>query len=171
MSASPTIRRALVADAPGVRKLVNHFAGQHLMLARSLSELYDNIRDFLLCEEAGEIVACGAGHTVWEDLAEIKSLAVDKQYQRRGLGTSLVQALENELFDVGIRRVFVLTFMPAFFEKLGYEPNQCPIAEKFFYKQEFNLPIHPRITKKDMDMTIEGMHNAMKKVKERKGKK
>jgi len=121
MGASPTIRKALVADAPSIHKLINHFAHQNLMLARSLSELYDNIRDFLLCEDAGGIVACGAGHIVWEDLAEIRSLAVGRQYWGRGFGTSLVRALEEELSAVGVRKVFVLTFLPAFFEKLGYE--------------------------------------------------
>jgi len=114
------MRSAVATDAPAIHKLINGFADRKRMLARSLSELYDNIRDFLVCEDNGVIVGCGAGHVVWEDLAEIKSLAVAEEYWGHGVGTSLVADLEGALAAIGIRRVFVLTFVPPFFERMGY---------------------------------------------------
>ena len=69
MTDSRRVRDAVVADAPHIHRLVNRFAEEKLMLARSLSEAYDNIRDFVLYEDEGHVVGCGAGHVVWEDLA------------------------------------------------------------------------------------------------------
>ncbi len=116
-----TIRKATIADIKACQTLVNSFARSELMLARSLSELYENVRDFFVCEDAGEIVGCAALHVMWEDLAEVKSVAVATDRQRRGLGARLVEACLDEARQIGIARVFVLTYQSEFFARQGFK--------------------------------------------------
>lgn len=115
-----TVRNARIGDVPDIQRLINHFADLGEMLHRSLSELYENLRDFYVIEADGQIVACGALHISWKDLAEVKSLAVAESAQGRGYGKALVQACVEEADALGIARVFALTFKPVFFEKLGF---------------------------------------------------
>lgn len=116
------IRRAKIDDVPGIHKLVNSFASKGLMLPRSLSELYENIRDFFLAEDEGEIIACAALHINWEDLAEVKSLAVIESKQKIGLGKQLVEICVEDAKKLGASTVFCLTYQPGFFEKQGFKP-------------------------------------------------
>lgn len=114
------IRKARVPDVPEIQSLINTFADKNIMLPRSLSTLYENVRDFFVLEEDGRIVGCCALHITWEDLAEIKSLAVDESLHGRGYGRALVQACVEEARTIGVPRVFALTYIPSFFEKLGF---------------------------------------------------
>jgi len=91
------------------------------MLSRSLSELYDNIRDFHVCVLGEVIVGVSALHIVWEDLAEVKSLAVLSEYQRQGIGSRLARACLDEAEALQVRRVFTLTDKSGFFEKIGFQ--------------------------------------------------
>jgi amino-acid N-acetyltransferase len=113
---STTIRKATLNDVKGIQKLINDYAKKKLLLPRSLSHIYDNIRDFLICENRTKnIVGCCALHVVWEDLAEIKSLVVNQNYQGHGLGRELVTRCLDEAKALGVERVFALTFQPKFF--------------------------------------------------------
>ncbi len=103
-----------------MRHLINNYAKQELMLARSLSELYENIRDFYVHKDNGEIVGCCALHVVWEDFAEILSLAVKPEYSKRGIGSELLDACLGEGRKLGVKSVFTLTYAPVFFEKNGF---------------------------------------------------
>ncbi|MCD6518401.1 MAG: N-acetyltransferase [Anaerolineae bacterium] len=114
------IRKALVQDVPAMARLINWFASQGQMLPRSHHQIYQYLRDFIVAEEDGEIVGCGALHIVWEDLAEVRSLAVQESHQRRGIGRRLVQALLQEARELGLPRVFALTYQQTFFEELGF---------------------------------------------------
>lgn len=99
------------------------------MLPRSLNELYENLRDFWIYEEDGKVIACGALHTSWEDLAEIKSLAVSKEKQKQGVGSKLIKSCLDEALDLGIKKIFALTYKPGFFQKEGFqliEKDQLP---------------------------------------------
>src|SRR3954468_6987381 len=109
------IRKARTADALAMQRLINGFADKGAMLHRSLSELYENIRDFFVVEEAGEVVGCGALHISWKDLAELKSLAVAEACQGRGYGKQLIQTCVQEAEEIGISRVFALTYVPQLF--------------------------------------------------------
>ena len=91
------------------------------MLARSLSEIYENIRDFVVVRKGKRIIGCAALHVMWSDLAEIKSVAVDEELQRQRVGYELVTALLKEAKELGISTVFCLTYKPMFFEKLGLQ--------------------------------------------------
>lgn len=118
------IRNARMEDVKAIYNLLQHFSNQGLLLARSLSSLYDQLRDFHVFVEpqggADRIIGAGALHMCWEDLAEIRSLAVDENFQRQGIGSQLVSACLAEAETFGIQRVFTLTYQPGFFARLGF---------------------------------------------------
>ncbi len=114
-----TVRKARVDDAPAIHELVNRFARREQMLPLPLGLVYERLRDFFVCERRGRVVGCGALHVVWEDLAEVRSLAVQREYQRRGIGSALFRACIGEAPKLGVTRIFTLTFVPDFFQKMG----------------------------------------------------
>ena len=115
------IRKARLKDVKGIHELVKTYSGRGEMLPRSLSELYDNIRDFVVSVENQKVVGICALHVCWEDLAEIRSLAVEQKLRRKGIGAQLVKACLGESELLGVKRVFALTFQPEFFEQLGFK--------------------------------------------------
>jgi amino-acid N-acetyltransferase len=115
------IRKAKIEEIKQIQKLINSFAKLDLMLPRSLNELYENIRDFWVIEENRRIIGCAALHISWDDLVEIKSLAVAKNKQRSGLGRELINACLNEAKELGAKRIFVLTYKPEYFKKFGFK--------------------------------------------------
>jgi len=114
------IRRAKISDLKYIHKLINDFAKREAMLPRPLSELYEGMRDFIVCEYNGTILGVCALHIIWEDLAEVRSLAVDRGYQKLGIGKTLVKRCLKEAKELGLKRVFALTYNPEFFKKLGF---------------------------------------------------
>ncbi len=114
------VRKAKVSDAPNIYSLINEYAKEGIVLPKSLNSIYENIRDFWVYEEEGEILGCVALHVVWEDLAEIRSLAVDKAHKGLGIGAKLVEACLEEARQMGIKRVFSLTYVKDFFERFGF---------------------------------------------------
>jgi RNA 3'-terminal phosphate cyclase (ATP) len=122
IGSSPVVRKARAEDVPGIQKLISHFAARGELLPRTLNELYQHLRDFFVCEVEGEIVGISALSLYWEDLAEVRSLAVREACGGKGLGAALVTACLEEAARLGIRRVFALTYRPGFFEKLGFRP-------------------------------------------------
>lgn len=114
------IRRATVQDTSAVHELIHAYAERELMLARPMGDLYEHIRDFLVCEQDGRVVACAALHVVWADLAEIRSLAVSDDRQGQGIGRDLVESCLREAAELGLRRVFTLTYQVGFFSKMGF---------------------------------------------------
>jgi len=113
--------KARTADAQQVHDLVNAFAGRGEMLPRTMGEVYENLRDFFVVRRGDDVLGCVALHIVWEDLAEVRSLAVREESQAVGLGALMVQACIDEARRLGLKRLFALTFKPAFFEKLGFQ--------------------------------------------------
>ena len=115
-----TIRKPSLTDAPGIQKLIQHYADRKFLLPRTVSQVCESLRDFFVCEEAGQIVGCGALH-LWSDLAEIRSLAVAEGHWRQGIGTAILNACLDEAKTLGVKTVFVLTYQPDFFERLGFQ--------------------------------------------------
>jgi amino-acid N-acetyltransferase len=113
-------RKARIGDVPSMHRLINDQAEAGMMLPRSLSELYENLRDFWVAEREGEVVACCALHVNWADLAELRSLAVEKQHRRQGIGKMMVNACLAEAREMGISRVYALTREPEFFAACGF---------------------------------------------------
>ena len=115
------IRKARMADVKGIHGLIAEYAKKGDMLPRSLADIYENLRDyFVFLGDDGELVGSAAIHIMWEDLAEVRSLAVREGKMRRGVGTQLVESCISEAIMLGIARVFALTYKPEFFEKLGF---------------------------------------------------
>lgn len=114
------LRKAKISDVPQIQALINSFADKGELLPRSLNMLYEDIRDFVLMEDDGQIVGTCALHINWDDLGEIKALTVNENLQGKGLGRQLVEACMDEGRALGITRVFALTYKPEFFKRLGF---------------------------------------------------
>ena len=115
------IRKARMSDVKGIHQLIADYAKKGDMLPRSLADIYENLRDyFVFLEDDGELVGSAAIHIMWEDLAEVRSLAVREGRMRCGVGTQLVESCISEAIMLGIARVFALTYKPEFFERLGF---------------------------------------------------
>ncbi len=116
------IRKARMEDVKQVHLLLKHYADEGLLLGRSISSLYDHLRDFVVFDEnGGTISGVCCLHIVWENLAEIRSLAVADTLHGTGIGTRLVQTCLAEAADFGITKVFTLTYQPTFFRKQGFK--------------------------------------------------
>jgi amino-acid N-acetyltransferase len=123
------IRRATLADVEGMHALINSFAAEGLMLAKSRRQLYECIRDFYVVDVGAEaadgngqpaLAGCGALHILWSDLGEIRSLAVAKRFQKRGIGRQLGKVLMVEADLLKLPSIFALTYQQDFFEHLGF---------------------------------------------------
>jgi amino-acid N-acetyltransferase len=114
------LRKAKIADVKDIQKLLMIFANRGDMLSRSLSEIYESLRDFYVVEDEGVILGVAALHIVWDDLAEVRSVAVDEAAGRKGIGGRLVDACISEAREIGLRRIFCLTYKPDFFAKHGF---------------------------------------------------
>jgi amino-acid N-acetyltransferase len=119
-SAEPRLRRARIQDVPHMQALINSFADKDEMLPRSLNEIYENLRDYFVLEEDGEIIGTVACHVNWDDLAEVKSLAIAERRRGRGYGRRLVETCVEDARSLGLKRLFVLTYKPEFFGRLGW---------------------------------------------------
>jgi amino-acid N-acetyltransferase len=116
----PMLRKARITDVKEIQKLLSHFANRGDMLSRSLSELYEAIRDFYIVEESGRLLGVAALHIVWDDLAEIRSVAVAEDAGRKGVGTEVVNACISEARELGLKKLFCLTYKPDFFARFGF---------------------------------------------------
>ncbi|MDX6376509.1 MAG: amino-acid N-acetyltransferase [Gaiellaceae bacterium] len=116
------LRRARMRDVRSIRALVDQYVGDRILLSKETVQLYEDIQDFWVADDGGRIVGCGALHPLWEDLAEIRTVAVDLSVRGRGVGHRLVTRLVETARELGVARVFVLTFEVAFFERHGFEP-------------------------------------------------
>jgi len=114
------IRKARIVDVRAIQGLIEGSASKGEMLHRSLSEIYDNIRDFYVFQGNRSLLGTCALHICWEDLAEIRSLTVLENERRKGIGSKLVKACLREAKQLGVRKVFALTYEPSFFQKFGF---------------------------------------------------
>ena len=123
------LRKAKLADVKKIQRLVNFYAKKNEMLPLSLSELYDNIRSFYVYEKDGRILGCGALHVTWDKLGEIRSVAIQRSKQKAGIGKKIVRMCLKEARQLGLEKVFVLTYKPGYFKKFGFkdiDKNQLP---------------------------------------------
>ena len=115
------IRKALVHEVADIQRILNKYGNKGVLLPRSLSELYEHLRDFYIyCEDDGKIIATCALGLCWEDLAEIRSLAVIEDYQGHNYGIRLVEKCIEEAKALGLKKLFTLTYVPEYFKKLGF---------------------------------------------------
>lgn len=129
---SPLIRRARVTDVRKIKALVDSDAGK-VLLEKELVTLYEDVQEFWVAELAGELVGCGALHVLWEDLAEIRTVAVERSMRGRGIGHALVRRLLRLAGELGVARIFVLTFETEFFSKHGFvEIEGTPVPSEVY---------------------------------------
>src|SRR6056297_1421488 len=125
------IRPARIPDARIIHQLLLTYAKEGQLLGRSLAAIYDSIRDFYVYEEDGAILGVGALAICWEDLAEVRSLAVVPGQHGKGIGRKIVERCLQEAKDLGLQRVFALTYQPEFFQKLGFaEIDKAQLPQK-----------------------------------------
>jgi amino-acid N-acetyltransferase len=114
------VRKACLSDVSQIRSVVNRFADDARMLPLSLNQIYDHLRDFWIVERRGRVIGCGALKIVWKDLGEIRSLAIIQRHQKKGLGIAITEKILDEARAMGIKKLFLLTYAPGFFKKLGF---------------------------------------------------
>lgn len=130
-------RKATMADIPAIHSLINDYATQGLMLRRPMLMLYESVRDFIVAidEATGQIVGCGGLHILWQDLAEVRSLAVHADYKGKGVGRGVVDYLVEEGRKLGLKRIFALTYQQGFFEKCGFSVVQKETLPQKVWKE------------------------------------
>ncbi|MDO8723616.1 MAG: N-acetyltransferase [Syntrophales bacterium] len=131
------LRKALIGDVKTIHGMINVSAGKGEILPRSLMDIYSNLRDFFVCldenREPAHIIGICAMSIFWENLAEIRSLYVDREYRNRGIGRKLVEACVSEAIPLELFRVFTLTNNKEFFARLGFrEVDRSTLSEKIW---------------------------------------
>ncbi len=148
------IRKAILADVESIHDLVNYYADKSMMLSRSRSMLYENIRDFVIIEAEGEVIGAGALHVLWQDLAELRSLAVKDSLTGKGIGRQLVDYMLKEAKALGVQKVFTLTYQPGFFEKQGFCIIDKESMPRKVWTDCINCPKFPNCNEICMEINI-----------------
>lgn len=149
------IRKAKLSDSEAIHKLVNYYAKKGLMLARSRSSIYENIRNYSVMETDGEVVGIGALSILWVDLAEIRTLAVKESLSGQGIGKKLVEHFIQEAKDLGLNKVFTLTYKTEFFQKCGFNVISKDHMPHKIWKDCLNCPKFPNCDEVLMSIEIE----------------
>ncbi|WP_312871953.1 amino-acid N-acetyltransferase [Amycolatopsis acididurans] len=138
-----TVRRARISDVRKIKALVDADAGR-VLLEKELVTLYEHVQEFWVAGADEEIVGCGALHVLWEDLAEIRTVAVNKAARSQGIGHTLVGRLIELAVELGLRRIFVLTFETSFFARHGFrEIDGTPVPQSVY--DEMRRSIDPGV--------------------------
>ena len=137
------LRKATFGDVEAIHKLVNDYAQQGVMLPRSRNSIYETLRDVILAEEEGRLVGVGSLHLSWDALAEVRALAIAPDFQRRGIGRQIVEALLVEGRALGVKTFFTLTYQPEFFGTLGFSEVTKEELPQKVWKECINCPKFP----------------------------
>jgi amino-acid N-acetyltransferase len=128
-----TVRAARTADVVAIRRFLDFYAPKRILLDKPTVTLYEDVQEFVVAEIDGEVVGCGALHVLWADLAEIRTVAVDPACQRSGIGHRLLEALIARARDLGVRRLYCLTFEVDFFASHGFaEIDGTPVDPEVY---------------------------------------
>jgi amino-acid N-acetyltransferase len=129
------LRPARTSDVRTIRTFIDSYSTDGRLLSKATVTLFEDVQEFLVAEIEGEVIGCGALHVMWEDLAEVRTLAVDPRFVGRGVGSTLLSALMDRARAVGVKRVFCLTFMVDFFGRHGFEEIEDTPIEHSVYEQ------------------------------------
>jgi len=129
------IRAARTADVRGIRELVDEYSLQRRLLSKETVTLYENVQEFVVAVEDGEVVGCGALHVLWEDLAEVRTVAVHDRLRGQGIGHAILLAIMERARELGVKRLFCLTFETEFFARHGFVQIQGSPVEPEVYAQ------------------------------------
>ena len=129
------IRPARTSDVKAIRELVDSYAAPGKMLTKETVTLDEGVQEFTVAEEDGVIVGCGALHILWEDLAEVRTVAVKQGRHKEGIGHKILEKIIERAREVGVQRIFCLTFQTEFFGRHGFEEIQGTPVEPDVYQQ------------------------------------
>jgi amino-acid N-acetyltransferase len=135
-----TVRPATTADVTSVSELIEPLVVRRVLLGKELVMLYEAVQEFVVAERAGEIVACGALHVFWENLGEVRTLAVSDDAKTQGIGGAILEALEERAKTLGLQKLFCLTFEVDFFSKHGYSEVHDQIVDPDVYVELVRSP-------------------------------
>ncbi len=128
-----TIRRARTRDVRGIRRLIDLYSPERRLLSKATVALYEDVQEFRVALDGDAVVGCGALHVMWEDLAEVRTVAVDPGYRGHKIGYRIVEALLSAGRELGVAKVFCLTFETGFFGRLGFAPiDGAPVPPKVY---------------------------------------
>lgn len=136
-------RKATFDDVEGMHKIVNDYAQIGLMLPRSRNSIYENLRDYCIATHDGNIIGIGAIHFIWDRLAEVRSLAVIPDMKNMNIGRNIVERLEKNAIEFGVKTIFTLTYQPIFFEKCGYAETPKETLSQKVWKECVHCPKYP----------------------------
>jgi amino-acid N-acetyltransferase len=145
-----TFRKAKMQDVEPLHELINDFAEKGLMLPRSRNLLYEALREFIIIEDEGKLAGIGALHIIWDNLAEIRALAIKTEYQGCGIGKQLIAKLTEEALELGINQVFALTYQGEFFKKCGFREVSKDEMPHKVWKECINCPKFPNCDEQAM---------------------
>ncbi len=129
------IRAARTSDIKGIRKLIDFYALQRRVLSKETVTLYESVQEFIVAVEGDEVVGCAGLHVLWEDLAEVRTVAVAERMRRHGIGQRLLDAVVQRAKSLGVKRIFCLTFETDFFGRNGFEPIEGTPVDPEVYSQ------------------------------------
>ncbi|WP_170318941.1 amino-acid N-acetyltransferase [Allorhizocola rhizosphaerae] len=130
------VRKARTTDVKGIRRLIDEYSGERRLLSKATVAIYEDVQEFWVAvAEDGTVVGCGALHVLWEDLAEIRTVAVDRRCVGQGIGHRIVAALLDDARNLGVKRVFVLTFESKFFGSFGFKEIDGAPVPPVVYEQ------------------------------------
>ncbi len=135
MSAEVVVRRACTPDVRAIRSLVEPMARSRRIVSKDAVAYYEAVHEFRVVEVDREVVGCGALHVMWEDVAEVRTVAVRPEFKGRGLGSALLNGLLQDARDLGVQRVFCLTFETGFFGGHGFQPIDGQAVEPQVYAE------------------------------------
>ena len=121
---STIIRAARTSDIKAIRAIIDEYAASRRLLTKETVTLYESVQEITVAEISGKIVGCGAVHVLWEDLAEVRSVAVDESIRGQGIGHGILEALIKRAAELGVKRIFCLTFETEFFGRHGFKEIQ-----------------------------------------------
>lgn len=127
------IRPARTLDVRGIRRLIDAYVENGRIVRKPLVDIYEAVQEFLVAEHEGEIIAAGALHVMWEDLGEIRTMAVSPEYLHKGLGGIILEMLIDRARGIGLSRLFCLTFETDFFERHGFQAiAEAPVSPQVY---------------------------------------
>ena len=129
------VRPARTSDIKKIRSIVDLYASQRRLLSKETVTLYEGVQEFTVAEVNGEVVGCGALHVLWEDLAEVRTVAVIESMQGKGIGHAILESILNKAKEIGVKKVFCLTFETKFFDSHGFNEIQGAPVEPDVYAQ------------------------------------
>jgi amino-acid N-acetyltransferase len=131
-----TVRRARTSDVPGIQKLVEPLAERRILLGKDRVVLYEAVQEFRVAEtDDGTIIGCGALHVMWEDLGEVRTLAVTDEWLGKGVGHALLERIQTDAAELGLSRLFCLTFETAFFTRHGFATIEESVVDPEVFAQ------------------------------------